>query len=147
MNKLLITGGFGYIGGRLAQYLIKQEYEILLGTRRDANSPDWLPEAGVQRMLWESQADIERACHGVTAIVHLAGMNAQQCASDPVSAIEFNAGSTARLLQVAIKNGVERFIYVSTVHVYGGHLEGDITEHVLCQYTRMLPVTEQPRIL
>ena len=34
MHKVLVTGGFGYLGGRLAQFLDSQEgYEILLGSR------------------------------------------------------------------------------------------------------------------
>jgi UDP-glucose 4-epimerase len=55
-------------------------------------------------------------------------MNASDCAFDPVRAVEFNAGITARLLHAAIKRGVKRFIYLSTAHVYGGVLSGNISE-------------------
>ena len=40
MRKVLITGGLGYLGGRLAQFLASQEsYEILLGSRWQTQAP------------------------------------------------------------------------------------------------------------
>ena len=65
-------------------------------------------------------------------------MNAQNCVTDPVAALEVNAVATARLLQAAIRQGAKRFIYLSTAHVYGSSLSGVITEETcpasLCPY-------------
>jgi UDP-glucose 4-epimerase len=55
-------------------------------------------------------------------------MNAQDCASDPIAALEINGVATCRLLQASVRQGVKRFIYVSTAHVYGSTLSGTITE-------------------
>lgn len=127
--RLLITGGFGYLGGRLAQYLSSlAEYEIVLGSRMLANSPPWLREARVVQTCWDSSTDLEESCANVDAVIHMAGMNASDCASDPVGALMVNGVGTARLLEASIRQGVERFIYLSTAHVYGGHLRGKITE-------------------
>ena len=127
--SVLITGGFGYLGGRLAQFLAPQAAdEILLGSRQQTEPPSWLPQAGVVQTQWDSPTALEQICTGVDAVVHLAGMNAQDCVADPVAALEFNAVATARLLRAAIRQGVERFIYVSTAHVYGSPLTGVITE-------------------
>ena len=129
MRKVLITGGCGYLGGRLAQFLASQEgYEILLGSRRQTQSPSWLPKAKVVETQWDSPQGLEEVCSGVDAIVHLAGMNAQDCAADPVAAMEVNAVATIRMVQAAIRQKVKRFIYMSTVHVYGSPLTGVITE-------------------
>lgn len=128
--KLLITGGFGYLGGRLAQFLASQlDYEILLGSRQQTEPPSWLPQAIVVQTQWGSLTGLEQICTGVDAVVHLARMNAQDCAADPVAALEFNAVATARLLRAAIRQGVKRFIYLSTAHVYGSPLTGLITEN------------------
>jgi len=126
--KLLITGGFGYLGGRLAQFLAPAGYEILLGTRRQSAPPFWLPQSKVVETRWDSSAALEHACTGVDAVVHLAGMNAQDCAANPVLAVEFNACATARLVHAAVRQRVKRFLYVSTAHVYGSPLSGVITE-------------------
>jgi UDP-glucose 4-epimerase len=55
-------------------------------------------------------------------------MNAQDCAADPDAAMKVNAVATAHLIQAAIRQKVKRFIYMSTVHVYGSPLTGVITE-------------------
>jgi UDP-glucose 4-epimerase len=129
MRKVLITGGFGYLGGRLAQYLASQEgYEILLGSRRQTQPPSWLPQSKVVQTCWDPPQGLEKVCSGVDVIVHLAGMNAQDSAADPAAATKINAVATAHLVQSAIRQKVKRFIYMSTVHVYGSPLTGVITE-------------------
>lgn len=127
--RLLVTGGFGYLGGRLAQSIASQgDHEVLLGSRRQSEPPLWLPRARVVQTRWDSPSCLEQACSGVDTVIHLAGMNAQDCAADPVAALEFNGVATARLLQAAIRQGVKRFIYFSTAHVYGSPLAGVIAE-------------------
>ncbi len=127
--RVLVTGGFGYLGGRLAQYLVSQTGdEILLGSRQQTEPPQWLPQAKVVQTRWDSLAGLEHICSAVDSVVHLAGMNAQDCATDPVAALELNAVATARLLQAAVRQGVKRLIYLSTAHVYGSPLTGVIIE-------------------
>lgn len=127
--RLLITGGFGYLGGRLAQALSSQaDHEILLGTRQQAEPPPWMHQAKVAHIQWDSLSNLDHICTGVDVVIHLAGMNAQDSAADPVAALELNAIATARLLQASIRQGVKRFVYFSTAHVYGSPLTGVITE-------------------
>jgi len=127
--KLLITGGFGYLGGRLAHSLASGSgHEILLGSRQNLEPPEWLPIAGVVQTCWDSPNELDGICAGADAIVHLAGMNAKDCAVDPVAALEMNGLATARLLRAAIRQGVKRIILMSTAHVYCQPLSGVITE-------------------
>lgn len=129
MKKILITGGFGYLGGRLAQFLASQtDYEILLGSRNQTQAPTWLPQAQVVQTGWDSPSELEKICAGVDAVIHSAGMNAQDCANNPSEALKVNSEYTKTLLQAAIKQKVKRFIYLSTAHVYGNPLIGKITE-------------------
>lgn len=126
--RILITGGFGYLGGRLAQYFIEQGHEVYLGTRREVNSPYWLPQADVVQNCWDDPASLELNCSGMDVVIHAAGMNAEDCVVDPVTALYINGIATARMLRAAIRQGVKRFIYLSTAHVYGSPLAGTITE-------------------
>ena len=129
MRRALISGGFGYLGGRLAQFLSSYaNYEILFGTRRQLPPPLWLPNATVVQTPWNSLTGLEKTCSDVDMIVHLAGMNAQDCAADSAMALEVNAVATARLLQAAVRQKVKRFICLSTVHTYGNPLTGVISE-------------------
>jgi len=127
--KLLITGGFGFLGGRLAQFLAAEgNHEILLGSRQRDEPPAWLPQARTVRLRWDSPGSLDDALGGADAVVHLAGMNAEECASTPLAALECNAVATGRLLHAAVRQGVKRFVYLSTAHVYGSPLAGRITE-------------------
>jgi len=126
--RILITGGFGFVGGRLAEYLVQAGYQIILGTRHSISSPEWLPQAEVARISWDDLVALERSCDGVDVIIHAAGMNAQDCAADPLAALAFNGLATARLVAAASKAGVKKFIYLSTAHVYASPLVGTVTE-------------------
>jgi UDP-glucose 4-epimerase len=127
--KVLITGGFGYVGGRLAQHLAStSDDNVILGSRTGVAVPDWCPGSHVIRMQWASEESLREVCSGVDAVVHLAGMNAQESSADPVNALVVNGVATARIVRAAVARGVKRFIYVSTAHVYGSPLEGAITE-------------------
>jgi UDP-glucose 4-epimerase len=127
--RILITGGFGYLGGRLAQALEgKAGNEIRLGSRSKREPPEWLSNAEPVRTQWDSADALGEICSGVDSVVHLAGMNAQQCAADPSTTVMFRRVATSRLLEAAARQGVRRFIYVSTAQVYASPLVGKITE-------------------
>ena len=126
--RILITGGFGFIGGRLGQYLQQNGHQVILGSRKASCPPEWLPHAEVAQIDWSDSRALELSCNGVDVVIQAAGMNAQDCASDPVAALEFNGLVTARLVAAASRVGVKRFIYLSTAHVYASPLVGTITE-------------------
>jgi UDP-glucose 4-epimerase len=129
MNKVLITGGIGYVGGRVAQYLsLSPDIEISIGTRSRQPTSSWLPKVKLAAMDWQSQKCLISACEGINTLVHLAGMNAADCMRDPIAAFEVNALNTARLIEAAKLTGVKRVIYLSTAHVYSSNLAGKIDE-------------------
>jgi UDP-glucose 4-epimerase len=127
--KVLLTGGLGYLGGRLAQSLAgSARPELILATRRSAWTHPPVADARIVTTDWSSDSALERLCEGVEAVVHLAGMNAAQCARNPVAALEFNGVATARLARAAARQGTARFIYLSSAHVYGAALSGLVDE-------------------
>ena len=126
--RILVTGGQGFIGGRLTQHLMMAGHQIDLGSRTVASSPPWAPQASVVQMDWLDRRSLELVCTGVDVVIHAAGMNAQDCSADPVAALDFNGVATARLAASANSAGVSQFIYLSTAHVYASPLVGAITE-------------------
>jgi UDP-glucose 4-epimerase len=127
-QRILITGGFGFVGGRFAVHLAQAGHQIVLGSRNATSPPDWLPQAEVAKIEWDNDRALKNSCDGVDIVIQAAGMNAQDCAIDPVAALAFNGLATARLVAAASLAGVSRLLYLSTAHVYASHLMGTITE-------------------
>jgi UDP-glucose 4-epimerase len=126
--RILITGAFGFVGGRLALHFAQLGHQIVLGSRHLITPPEWLPKSEVAIIVWDDMAALERCCNGVDVIIHAAGMNAQDSDNDSIAALAFNGLATARLVVAANRAGVNKFIYLSTAHVYGSPLVGTITE-------------------
>jgi len=126
--KILITGAFGYVGGRLTQHLLQaDDKQLVLATRTARAAPPAAARATVAAIDWDCADSLSRACVGVDAIVHLAGMNAQQCSAASPQMLAVAGRGVSRLLEAAAAARVRRFIYLSTAHVYDP-LQGVITE-------------------
>jgi UDP-glucose 4-epimerase len=125
---ILITGGFGFLGGRLGKFLQEEGNSITLGSRAVSEPPKWLPQARVLEMNWLNQEALRNSCVDVDVVIHAAGMNARECEEDPAGALSFNGGATARLVAAASEARVKKLIYLSTAHVYSSPLEGVIIE-------------------
>lgn len=132
-REILITGGLGYVGGRVARHLAADPELSLQLTSRNINSrkPDWLSNGKIVQWVIAADTDLTKLCAGVDTVVHLAALNEIASANDPVAALEVNGVGTLRLLQAAQAAGVRRFIYFSTAHVYGAPLTGAISEQSL----------------
>ena len=126
-KTILITGGFGFLGGRLGQYL-SENYNVILGSRSDQNKPNWLPIAKTLKIDWDDENSLNDACNMVNIVIHASGLNAQECSSDPEKALLVNGVYTQNLVNAAIKQSVKKIIYLSTAHVYSDNLLGVITE-------------------
>lgn len=126
--KVLVAGGFGFVGARIARALHAAGHNVLLGSRLLRSVPGWLLGAQVRPMDWQSRQSLQEACAGADVVVHAAGMNAADCAANPPQALKANGVGSASLVEAALGAGVARFFYFSTAHVYASPLEGQINE-------------------
>jgi len=128
-KSVLLTGGFGNIGGRFSSFLdASTGYNIRLSTRQKRDAPRWAPRADVVTCDLTQTDSLHVATQGVDTIFHLASLNDRECARDPDLAHRVNVIGTENLVMSAIRHGVKRIIYMSTIHVYGNPLVGEITE-------------------
>ncbi|MCB2100602.1 MAG: SDR family oxidoreductase, partial [Rhodobacterales bacterium] len=127
--SVLVTGGLGYLGGRLLAHLREAGFGALRATSRRARRPAWFQDLDLVQTGMDDFGGLVGACTGVDAVVHLAALNAQACGADPALARAVNVGGTERLLRAAHAAGVERVVYLSTAHVYGAPLAGRLDEH------------------
>jgi UDP-glucose 4-epimerase len=92
---------------------------------------DVLP-AGVQVRTGDiSDSDaVGRALEGVGVVIHLAALLHVVGPSDEIRTQyqRVNADATAKLLRQAVQAGVKRFVFCSTVAVYGNHADRQVDE-------------------
>jgi UDP-glucose 4-epimerase len=131
--RILVTGGFGFLGGRVAKYLSEKGHDVIIATRVQKPVPSWAPNITVVTVNWDDKSQLTILCKGVDIIIHASGMNAGDCSSDPVGALFSNSISTSSLSHSAVNAGVKRFIFFSTVHVYSSNLQGHISEDTCTQ--------------
>lgn len=136
MKSILITGGLGYIGGRVACYIKDKEpsSNIFLTTRnKKTNLPSWTEKFTILQMNVMDVASIVDCLkdRNIDVIIHLAALNEIESAKDPELALEINTKGTYRLLNLANIYNVNRFIYFSTFHVYGNISDTVVTEETL----------------
>ena len=129
--KILITGGLGYLGGRIAESLKRNHPKstIVLGTSRQISEiPDWAKLFQIVQLNILDPATIEKAVSkDFHAIIHLAALNEHDSFNDIKLAWETNVLGTQSLLSTVSQKEIQKFIYFSTFHVYGNN-KGIITE-------------------
>lgn len=128
MKKILITGAFGYLGGRIARFLSEQGYWLRLAAHEIKHYPAWLTQGEIVNIDLLSQDALDVACKDMDVIIHLASIDATVCALNPEKALLINSLGTLKLLAAAKTAEVKRFMYFSTAHVYGD-LKGYIDEN------------------
>lgn len=133
MKNILITGGLGYLGGRIADHLRRSEPGAnicLTVLNEEIQLPPWTRDLSVFPLDVRDNKSIASCLSAAKpdTIVHLAALNEIDSAKDPGSAMEVNTACVYRLLEEAKRNGVGRFVYFSTFHVYGPAATGAVSE-------------------
>jgi len=128
MKKILITGGFGYVGGRLSKKL-SDNFEVIASSR-NPKELDLSFYPGIIDICHNELLSSEHFPRGIDTVIHLAALNEIDSLKHPSEAIRVNIDETRIILENAIANHVNQFIYFSTAHTYGV-LEGMISEETL----------------
>jgi dihydroflavonol-4-reductase len=131
--KLLLTGGTGFIGSRVALEARRRQLDFVV-TGMIKHEADELRVAELKRAGISLEPgpiqDTDFARHivaGRDTVIHLAA--AQHEAGMPDSHFEaVNVTGTQNLLAASREAGVRRFIYGSTIGVYGSAAEGKLDE-------------------
>jgi nucleoside-diphosphate-sugar epimerase len=127
--RAFVTGGTGFIGGRLVRKLRERGDEVVALVR----SPDKaleLERLGIELVkgdLTDVEA-IRRGVDGVDGVFHGAAVykvGIPKSQREPM--FETNVRGTERVLDAAIQAGVPKIVYVSTINVFG-NTRGEIVD-------------------
>ena len=67
--RVLITGGSGLIGGRLAKYLKKKRLKIVIASRKRR----FFQGSKFKKINWNSYKNLEKLCQNIDVIINCAG--------------------------------------------------------------------------
>ena len=129
---ILITGGAGYIGSHMVYELADRgEQPVVID---DFSSGfEWAIPSGVPVFV-EDIGDQRRvapliAKYGISEIIHFAASVAvPESVAEPLRYYRNNTANSRSLFEIAIRSGVQRFIFSSTAAVYGNPPANPVTE-------------------
>lgn len=125
-TRILVTGGTGFIGGRLVERLVVEygaDVRVLVKNfaraARIARFPIEMFPGDVNE-----PGEVERAIKGCEIVFHCAYGNT----GSPAQRKGVTVQGTESILQAALKNKAKRVVHVSTISVYGMTEDGDLDE-------------------
>jgi dihydroflavonol-4-reductase len=116
-EKVLVTGGKGFLGQHIVQELRRRGKGVCILTRPPFNGSQ-ISEKDVIYTDIRDKGGVEKAAAGFDAIFHLAS-NFREAGSDKKDAYAVNVEGTENILQAALKQGVKKVVHCSTIGVHG----------------------------
>ncbi len=121
-QKILVTGGTGFIGAYLLHYLLQQGYSNLRAIKRPGSPMD-LVSTIASRIEWveadvRDVPDLAVAMEGVRKVYHAAAVVSFDGADAQVMR-QVNVGGTANVVNLALDAGVEKLLHVSSIAALG----------------------------
>ena len=141
-KKVLITGGAGFIGSNLADFLIEKNNEVIVidnfysGKKENLN-----PKAKFFEIDICDFDKIKPLFEGVDYVFHLAAMpRVPISVDDPVGTTNVNITGTVSVFKASLENKVKRVVFASSSSVYGN-------QEKLPLYESMTPMPISPYAL
>lgn len=138
-NKILITGGAGFIGSNFIRYFLKEHpdysvvnYDMLTYAGNSDNLMDIekLPRYEFVKGDICDAAKIREITKNIDGIINFAAeTHVDRSILDSTEFVDTNIKGTQVLLDAARENLVPRFLHISTDEVYGSIKEGSFTEN------------------
>ena len=130
-TSFLITGGAGFIGSHLVEYLLyhKAQKVVVLDNLATGNIENITPflqnpsftfiEGDIRNL-----ADCQKACEDIQIVLHQAALGSvPRSIADPITTNEVNINGFLNMLVASRDKGVQRFVYAASSSTYGDSTE------------------------
>ncbi|MBI2270954.1 MAG: SDR family oxidoreductase [Bacteroidetes bacterium] len=126
-NSFLVTGGAGFIGSNIVEYLLKYnagKVVVLdnLSTGFEDNIKPYTGSLNFKFIKGDicNPDDCSKACEGINYLFHQAALGSvPRSIKNPLATNEVNVNGFLNMLVAARDKGIKRFVYASSSSVYG----------------------------
>lgn len=135
-DKILVTGGSGFIGQALVARLLKNGYSVVVldnAFRGRGESLKSLKNCTLIEGDIRKKEDVQKAAQGVSGVIHLAFINGTKYFYEqPEHVLEVGVKGALNTLEVVLESGIKKYVLASSSEVY--------------QEPTHVPTTEKERI-
>lgn len=135
MITALVTGGAGFIGSHLVEFLLQEGYRVTVLDNFSTGRPQNLKHVANSKNLTLQEADVRHFkvirsfFNGVDHVFHLAALaDIVPSIEKPMAYYESNVSGTVAVLEASRQAGVKRFVYAASSSCYGIAKEYPTTE-------------------
>ena len=134
-NNYLVTGSAGFIGSHVSKKLIGLGYNVWTIDDFSTGNKKNLPK---KIKLINGKCENQNVLKKIkkikfSAVIHIAGQSSGEISfNNPINDLKKNTQSVLNLLNFLIENKCNRFIYASSMSVYGSTLDKPIKENNSC---------------
>lgn len=120
--RILVTGGYGFIGSHIVDRLIKEGHDVHIIDNLITGNMKNVSKKVKHYILDINDAKVEEvfASNLYDAVVHMAAQTSVTASIvDPVKSEQVNVCGLTNMLHLSMKYGVQKFVFASSAAVYG----------------------------
>ncbi|OGX23502.1 MAG: NAD-dependent epimerase [Omnitrophica WOR_2 bacterium GWF2_38_59] len=117
-KKVMVFGGSGFLGSHVADCLVEKGYDVSI---YDIKKSSYLTEG--QKMIVGDVTDYDKVIEvlkGFDIVYNFSGIaDIQEASENPLNVVKLNILGNTNILEACRINKVKRFIFASSLYVYG----------------------------
>jgi nucleoside-diphosphate-sugar epimerase len=128
LNKVLVTGGTGFIGAYIIKELVEKGYAVR-AIRRSNKLPFFISPDVLNTVEWITGdvldvISLNEAMQGVDAVIHSAALVSFD-KKERKQMYNTNVDGTANVVNLALENGIKKLVHISSISALGRTATGE----------------------